>query len=414
MDGSAEEFRRILNKYKNVQLFLEAMGASRAPPVPRTIIHGIRIVRKAEDTLSRPIPQDVYHQLMQPGKMEVTYRSMISLAGPIKWAFPKATANKKRKAHKTAAQDGYLDDGGEEDSDSDFDEARERKRSKPNKKKSRHAPVLPNPALSAIPFQFAVDSTGEPLIGNDGCPVINPLAYPQAKFSSTKRNGKKQVTFSADLEAASGEMQYGAYNSHAEPQRLAAEAMEQAVQYLQRQLQQQRRHSTDPDANPDFRLDPGLAEFLNEDPEAGQMAKQIMESSEFPEDEDASVEPQLNTQTLAELNAAAMSAEGPPNDQQQDTPAGHQTANSNTTIGQEEEPFNSNLEDNTFDSVLARVQHFQNGPLDSELDAIFDVFTHNGADEGQDEPTYDGAEEGSDERTFDISMETVCMASGEV
>lgn len=414
MDGSAEEFRRILNKYKNVQLFLEAMGASRAPPVPRTIIHGIRIVRKAEDTLSRPIPQDVYHQLMQPGKMEVTYRSMISLAGPIKWAFPKAFVNKKRKAHQTAAPDDDLHDGGQEDSDSDFDERRKSKRLKPNKKKTRHAPVLTNPALPAIPFQFAVDTTGEPLIGNDGCPVINPLASPQAKFSPTRRNGKKQVTFSADLEAPSGEMQYGAYNSHAEPQRLAAEAMEQAVQYLQRQLQQQRRHSTDPDANPDFRLDRELAEFLNEDPEAGQMAKQIMESSEFPEDEDASVEPQLNTQTLAELHAAAISAEAPPNDQQLDKPTGHQTANIDAATGQQEEPFNSNLEDNTFDSVLARVQHFQNGPLDSELDAIFDVFTHNGADEGQDEPAYDGVEEGSDEPTFDISMESVCVTSGEV
>lgn len=414
MDGSTEEFRRILNKYKNVQSFLEAMGASKAPPVPRTIIHGIRIVRKAEDTLSRPIPQDVYHQLMQPGKMEVTYRSMISLAGPITWAFPKASANKKRKAHKTGAPEGDFDDGGQEDSDSDFDEVRERKRSKPNKKKSRHAPVPTNPALPATPFEFAVDSAGQILIGNDGCPVINPLDSPQAKCSPTKRNGKKQVTFSADLEAPSGESQYGAHDSLAETQRLTAEAMQQAVQYIQQQLQQQRRHSTDPDSNPDFRLDPAFEEFLNEDAEAGQMAKQIMESSEFPADEQASAEPQPDSHTLAELHAAAISVDAPPNEQQQDTPAGLQTVNVDATTGPQEDPFNLNLEDNTFDSVLARVQHFQNDPPDSELDAIFDVFTHNGADDGHDERAYDGVEGGSDERTFDISMETVCAATTEV
>lgn len=409
MDGSTEEFRRILNKYKNVQKFLEAMGASRAPPVPKTVIHKIRLVRKSEDTISRPIPQDVYHQLMQPQKMEVTYRSMISLAGPITWAYPKASASKKRKQHKAVAPEGDFDDEGlAEDSDSDFDERRERKQARTNKKKRKQSSINTHPPPPAIPFQFALDSTGEILYGNDGCPVINPVASPQTKYSPTKRNGKKQVTFSSELDQHVGESSYGAFGPQPEPQRLADEGMQQALEYITSQLDQQRQQRANPDAHPDFRMDPLFEDFLNEDAESGQLARQLLESDEL-----GSQHHELASQTLADLHAAATSTEIQTIVQQQTAPSTQQSALSEPIEGsQHANTFSLNLEieDNTFDSIVAKVQHLQNDPQDSELNAIFDVFMHCGADDGSDNRAYDGLEGGSDGQSFDISVGNVIMA----
>lgn len=417
MDGTPEEFRRILHKYKNVQTFLEAMGASKAPPVPKTIIHKIRIVRKAEDTLSRPIPQDVYHQLLQPQKMEVTYRSMISLAGPITWAFPKPSVNKKRKHRKAVVPEGdFEEEGAAEDSDSDFDERRERKRAKTNKKKTKPSSSHTNPPPPVTPFQFALDPTGEILYGNDGFPVINPMASPQSKFSPTKRNGKKQVTFSAELEAPLDEPQYSTLDLQARPRGLAAEAVQQAVQYLANQLNQQRQHSADPDSNPDFRLDPILENFLNEDAESGQLARQLLEDGELPEDEPISQSEDQQSHLLANLHAldpSVLAAHA--NTPQQDVPSAQQSATIEPMEeAQNADSFSLNLEDNTFDSLVARVQHFQNGPEDSELDAIFDVFTHNGTDEGLDNRAYEGGNGGSDGPSFDLSMENAVPSASEV
>lgn len=404
MDGSREEFHRILNKYKNVQTFLEAMGASRAPPVPRTIIHGIRIVRKPDDKQSRPIPQDVYHELSQPGRMEVTYRSMISLAGPITWAFPKASLNKKRKA---ARPEGDFENGAAEDSESDFDEVR-RKRPKHNKKKSRHTALLANPAPSAIPFEFALDPSGQILFGNDGCPVINSIASPAGKETPSKRNGKKQVTFSTDLELPHYE---GRYATQIQPQRLSAQAMQQAVQYIQQQLEQQQQQRANPEAHPDFQLDAALQEFFNEDSEAEEMARQIMDGSTLPSDEPI----QIGTQTLAELEAAATSGDAQPNDSREAAVDEHVPIDE-AVQNPLADPFTNslNMDHNTFDSVIATVQQFQNVSSDNDLDAIFDVFPYNGADDGSDGRAYNAGDDGNDERNMDFDMEDVCASSGEV
>ncbi|KAJ9118569.1 hypothetical protein QFC22_003789 [Naganishia vaughanmartiniae] len=384
MCGSREEFERILNKYKNVQRFLEAMGAAKAPPVPRTIIHGIRLVSKAEDKKSLPIPQDVYLDLTKPERMEVTYRSMISLAGPVTWAFPKKSKKTKHGKKRKNPNETYEKDGADEESESDFVERAQRKKARSTKKRHKPPVVAPprNSTMSSmpvIPFEFALDGQGAILFGDDGCPVINPVAS-----SHTSPPKRKQVTFSQNLDAydirADGQSIAG-LQFEPQPQQLSAEATRRAVKFIQHQLQQQQQQRDDPENHADFQLDPILQAFFSQQNDVDESVTLASAAALLPMG-DATIEEQQHfANNLAEVGALIDVPQGPtshtepmPLDGQeialnndQSVPAEHRRADL--------DPLNNspNMDIQTFDTVVAQVQQFQNvSPDPNELDAIFD------------------------------------------
>lgn len=412
MEGTEDESHRILKKYKNVQKFLEAMGAAKAPPVPRTVLHVARIVRKAEDKQSAAIPQEIYHGLMKPERMDVTYRSMISLAGPITWAFPKKPSMKKRKQRQTETLEGDFADESRSDSD-DFGETekRERKRARLHHKKSKPG----NPAAAPIPagpFEFEFGPDGQIQLDHNGDPVINaiisPNTTPYGKKSSSKRNNKKQVTFSEELDPSLGAWP-GAEHDVAPPsqQDPSSETLQQTVEYIQQQLDRHQQQKDNPAALPDFQLDPALKKLFEEDARSGQMARHIMEGGDVPWEEPPREAFHLDPpspRTLQRAIAATSIDRAQPRDTQQ--------AATNGNILVEEDmssprfPFSShiNADDRNFDDLAGKVQHFPNDSPGDELDAIFGVFTNATAE----------VQDGQDDDHVDIDIEVGCMSNGEI
>jgi hypothetical protein len=385
MCGSREEFERILNKYKNVQRFLEAMGATKAPPVPRTIIHGIRLVSKAEDKKSVPIPQDVYLELTKPETMEVTYQSMISLAGPVTWAFPKKSTKKKQGKKRKNPNETFEKDDAEEESESDFDERAERKKSRKNTKRPR-PPVArqPNATMSSmpvIPFEFAVDSQGAILFGDDGCPVINPVV---SSASPTKR---KQVTFSQNLgtyDGAADGQPTSASQFEAQPQQLSAESTRRAIEFIRQQLQRQQQHRDNPESHPDFQLDPTLQAFFAQQNDVDESVTLASAAALLPPGSATIEDQQHFANSLSELGVSVdlpqgstVHAKAMPSDMQDFVQNVEQSVSAENRRA-DMDPFDNspNMDTQTFDTVVAQVQRFQNvWPTypNTALDAIFDV-----------------------------------------
>ncbi|KAJ9101049.1 hypothetical protein QFC21_003267 [Naganishia friedmannii] len=402
MCGSREEFERILNKYKNVQRFLEAMGATKAPPVPRTIIHGIRLVSKAEDKKSLPIPQDVYLELTKPERMEVTYRSMISLAGPVTWAFPKKSAKKKNgKKRKNPNPDETFEKADvDEESESDFDERAPRKKARLTKKRPR-PPVAPPPnttmsSMPVIPFEFALDSQGAILFGDDGCPVINPVAG-----SQTSPPKRKQVTFSQNLDTYNGRADGEAISSlEQQPQHLSAEATCRAIEFIQHQLQQQQQQRDDPENHTDFQLDPTLQAFFAQQNDVDESVTLASAAALLPLG-DATIEEQQHfANNLSEVSASVklpqgstLRVEAMPSDSQELVLNGEQSVSVENRRA-DMDPFDNspNMDTQTFDTVVAQVQQYQNVSPDpnNALDAIFNVEAFNMATDAE-ERQYDSA-----------------------
>ncbi|KAJ9110918.1 hypothetical protein QFC19_001427 [Naganishia cerealis] len=408
MDGSTEETQRILRKYKNAQLFLEAMGATKAPPVPKTIIHGIRLVSKAKDKKSLPIPQDVYHELMKPEKMEVPYQSMIHLAGPITWAFPKKPIRKRKlPSKKQRPEDTYEKDGEERsESESDFDESRERKKARLSKKRWRqpHAAALPSTLtaeLPVVPFSFALDSQGAILFGEDGCPLINPITSLPSDQSPPKRKGNRQVTFSSELNMYNSRAaSHPLLQSEGQPQQLSQENMRRAVEFIHQQLQQQQERRENPENHVGFQLDPTLQAFLeqhNQDDQLVTSAKAMLEIPGVSEEQhpvlthSESDAPQQ--ESSLHLGAAMDDVQGLVID------ADSSVLMANRRADMDPFSISPNMDTQTFDTLVAQVQQYQNGsPIPqshrgftgNELDAIFDVRSFNIAPDAQ-ERSYDSA-----------------------
>jgi hypothetical protein len=403
MDGSAEESDRIIRKYKNVQKFLEAMGAAKPPAVPRTVIHVARVIRKAEDKQSRPIPQDVYNELMPPERMEVTYRSMLSLAGPIAWAYPKK-ATKKRKNHKGEGDFDGLADESRSELDFDEHERRERKRARSHRKKAKPDQITAPPAL-----QFAVSFDGQVELDCYGNPVIKAVASPNAKKTPSRRNTKKQVTFSEEIDPAIGAWP-GAENDDMPPtqrnfpaenmqQHITAESMQQTVEYIQQQLEQQQRQRDNPEAYPDFQLDPALQKLFDEDARSGQMAQHILEGGDVPWEEPPKETFDLDqpgSQTFEQAFVAATANQSFPHDTQH--------GSNNGQIFVEEAMISPTFSSNANGD---KSQTFHNESPNDELDAIFGVFTNATSE------VHDGRDDGHDGH-LDIDIEVGCMSNGDI
>lgn len=420
MDGTPEEGHRILKKYKNVQKFLEAMGAMQAPPVPRTVIHLACIIRKAEDKQSAPIPQEIYHGLMKPERMAITYRSMLPINRVVAEAFPKKTKPPKKRKHRQidrSAEDDFDGLADESQSESDFGERekRERKRARSHKKKT-NPDNPPQLTLPAGPFEFEFGPDGGIQLDHNGDPIIKPIVSPNAtpygKQASTRRNNKKQVTFSEEVDPSMGAWP-GAEDDHAPPPQpqpdLSAETMQQTVEYIQEQLDKHRQQKQYPGAFPDFQLDPALQKLFEEDARSGQMARQILEGGDEPWKEPPPEAfplgpPSPNAWQHA-LAVATVNKDQPQADQQEAT---NDYSLIVETVNSPNDYFtgNANASDHTLGNLVFKAQGFQNDPSNDELDAIFGVFT-NAACEVQ-----DGQDDGPDE-PLEMGLKVGCIPSGE-
>jgi hypothetical protein len=428
MDGGPEEGHRILRKYKNVQKFLEAMGAYPAPPVPRTIIHMARIIRKTEDKQSAPIPQEVYHGLMKPPRMIHmwgTYSSMLRLNKVNAAAYPKKSKSSKKRKHRQIDRfaegdfDGLADDS---ESESDFGERekRERKKAKSHKKKT-HSDNSPQMSLPAGPFEFQFGPGGEIQLDHNGDPIINsivsPNAIPYGKKASTRRNNKKQVTFREEVDPLL-ESWPGAENddSTLKEKDLFADTLQQTVEYIQQQLDKHRRQKENPGAFPDFQLDPALQKLFEEDARSGQMARHILEGGDEPWEEPPSEAFHLHPPSpnaLQQALALAVSVEDQPKGDQQShiehLEAALRPEPIVETVKSPNDFFanNANYSSCPLDGLACKNQEYHNEKSDNELDAIFDVFT-NAASEAQ-----DGQDDGPN-HSFDIGLEVGCFPTGEI
>lgn len=67
LDENQDKLRMSLNAAKtapNIQVYLEMMGAPKAPPMPQQELHRIRFIHKEEDIITPEIPDDVLSELM--------------------------------------------------------------------------------------------------------------------------------------------------------------------------------------------------------------------------------------------------------------------------------------------------------------------------------------------------------------
>lgn len=423
MDGTPEEGYRILKRYRNVQKFLEAMGAMQAPPVPRTTIHVARIIRKAEDKQSAPIPQEIYHGLMKPERMAITYRSMLPINRVVAEAFPKKSKTPKKRKHRqidrSAEGDDYdLADESQSESDDGEQQKRERKKARCLKKKAK-PDNPPQMTLPAGPFQFEYGPDGGIRLDHNGDPIVKPIVSPNAtpydKKASTRRNNKKQVTFSEEVDPSLGAWP-GAEDDHAPPPPpppppdLLAETMQQTVEYIHEQLDKHRQQKDNPGAFPDFQLDPALLKLFEEDARSGQMARHILEGGDEPWEEpppDAFPLGPPSPNALQHALAIATANEHQCQSDQQEATHDHtlivETVNSpnNYFTG------NANVDDHDLHSLDSKAQEFQNDPFNDELDAIFGLFA-NAACEVQ-----DGQDDGPDE-CLEMGMEVGCIPISEI
>jgi hypothetical protein len=67
LDENQDKLRMSLHAAKsapNVQVYLEMMGAPKAPPMPLQELHRIRFIKKEEDIITPEIPNDILSELM--------------------------------------------------------------------------------------------------------------------------------------------------------------------------------------------------------------------------------------------------------------------------------------------------------------------------------------------------------------
>jgi hypothetical protein len=172
--------------------------------------------------------------------------------------------------------------------------------------------------------------------------------------------------------------------------------MQQTVEYIQQQLEQQQRQRDNPEAYPDFQLDPALQKLFDEDARSGQMAQHILEGGDVPWEEPPKETfdlDQPSSQTFEQAFVAATANQSFPHDTQHGSNKGQ--------IFVEEAMISPTFSSNANGD---KSQNFHNEPPNDELDAIFGVFTNATSE------VHDGRDDGHDGH-LDLDIEVGCMSN---
>jgi hypothetical protein len=108
LDENQDKLRMSLHAAKsapNVQVYLEIMGAPKAPPMPLQELHRIRFINKEEDIITPEIPDDILSELMSRRlkKTTKTKKNKKQTVEPVEIAQPQPAESSDLSDEETAA-----------------------------------------------------------------------------------------------------------------------------------------------------------------------------------------------------------------------------------------------------------------------------------------------------------------------